>query len=183
MDELRNQERMYKKAIQSLNREKILTNRVKVNTAKVVIQGLLVKFYTSEYCLAKKMVVKPEFIKLYYKISDGDPFDLLLWEELSQAEKNFMFKIISKMRPEVERDIGERHRREAKQFFNKLYVNENQLRIGNNSKEVFSELKDSLAGLMERHLITKQLGGRLIKEYERALGKINDTVNIEQSNT
>jgi hypothetical protein len=183
MDELRNQERMYKKAIQSLNREKILRDsKLKVNTGKVVIHGLLVKFYSSEYNMVKKMVVKPEFIKLYYKISDGAPFDLTLWEELSQPEKNFLFQIISKIRPESERDIGERHRKEAKQFFNKLYVNENQIRIGNNSKEIFNELKDSISGLMDRHLITTNLGGRLIKQYQQAIGKINDTVNIEQSN-
>lgn len=181
MDELNNKQRMYKKAIQSLNRDRILLDsKTRVNTAKVVIHGLLVKFYTSEYVLKKKMMVKPEFIKLYYKISDGEPFDLSLWDELSQAEKNFMFQIISKIKPEKERDIGDRHRKEAKQFFNKLYVNENQLRIGNNSSEVFKELKESINGLMERHLITTNLGGRLIRQYQQALGKINDAVNIEQ---
>ena len=180
MNELNNQQRIYKKALQSLNREKVLMdNKHRLNTAKVIIHGLLVKFYTSEYCLAKKMLVKPEFIKLYYKISDGAPFDLSLWEELSQPEKNFMFRIINKMKPDLERDIGERHRKEAKTFFNKMYVNENQIRIGNNSAEVFGELKDGINGLMERHLITSNLGNRLMKQYQRAIGKINDSVNIE----
>lgn len=177
MDELNNQQRMYKKALQSLNRDKVLRDsKHRLNTAKVIIHGLLVKFFSSEYVLKKKMLVKPEFIKLYYKISDGAPFDLTLWEELSQPEKNFMFQIINKMKPEVERDIGERHRKEAKTFFNKLYVNENQIRIGNNSSEVLGEIKDSIGGLMDRHLITTNLGNRLIKQYQQAIGKINDAV-------
>ena len=95
MDELNRQTNAYKQALKTLNRDKVLTTKgIKVNTSKVRIEGLLVKFYSSTYNLVKRMIVKPEFIKLYYKISDGEPFDLTLWEELTQAEKNFLFQII-----------------------------------------------------------------------------------------
>ncbi len=170
MNEINNQSNAYKQALKTLNREKVLTTKgIKVNTSKVRIEGLLVKFYSSTYNLVKRMIVKPEFIKLYYKISDGEPFDLSLWDELTQSEKNFLFQIIGKAKPDLERDISERHRKEAKTFFNKLYVNENQIRLGNNSPEVLSEISDSIQTLMDRHLITKNLGGRLIKQYQQAM--------------
>lgn len=174
MNEINNQTNAYKQALKTLNREKVLTTKgIKVNTSKVRIEGLLVKFYSSTYNLVKRMIVKPEFIKLYYKISDGEPFDLSLWDELTQAEKNFLFQIIGKAKPDLERDISERHRKEAKTFFNKLYVNENQIRLGNNSPEVLSEISDSIQTLMDRHLITKNLGGRLIKQYQQAMQQGN----------
>lgn len=174
MNELNNQIKKYKEAIKQLDREKVLMNKnIKVNTSKVRIEGLLVKFYSSEYNLVKKMIVKPEFIKLYYKISDGEPFDMSLWDELSQAEKNFLFQIIGKAKPHLEKEIGDRHRKEAKTFFNKLYVNENQIRIGNNSPEIYSEIKSSLEELVDRHLISKNLGHRLIKQYKQAINDIN----------
>lgn len=179
MNELNKQTNAYKQALKSLNRDKVLTTKgIKVNTSKIRIEGLLVKFYSSTYNLVKKMIVKPEFIKLYYKISDGEPFDLALWDELTQAEKNFLFQIIGKAKPELERDIGDRHRKEAKTFFNKLYVNENQIRIGNNSSEVFKEIKDAIQTLMDRHLITKNLGGRLVKQYQQAINNNNDNRDI-----
>lgn len=175
MDELNKSISSYKIALKSLDRDKVLADKgIKVNASRVRIEGLLVKFFTSTYNLAKRMIVKPEFIKLYYKISDGEPFDLSLWEELTQAEKNFLFQIIGKAKPELERDISDRHRKEAKTFFNKLYVNENQIRIGNNSPEVLQEITDSIQTLMERHLITKNLGGRLIKQYNQALQATNN---------
>jgi hypothetical protein len=170
MEELNKQTNAYKQALKSLNRDKVLTTKgIKVNTSKVRIEGLLVKFYSSTYNLVKRMIVKPEFIKLYYKISDGEPFDLTLWEELTQAEKNFLFQIIEKAKPDLERDIADRHRKEAKTFFNKLYVNENQIRLGNNSPEILKEIEESIQTLMDRHLITKNLGGRLIKQYQQAI--------------
>lgn len=168
MDELNRQTNAYKKALKTLDRDKVLTTKgIKVNTSAVRIEGLLVKFFTSTYNQVKRMIVKPEFIKLYYKISDGEPFDLSLWDELTQAEKNFLFQIIGKAKPDLERDIGDRHRKEAKTFFNKLYVNENQIRLGNNSPEVLKEIEESIQTLMDRHLITKNLGGRLIKQYKQ----------------
>ena len=170
MDELNKQTNAYKQALKTLNRDKILaTKGIKINTSKIHIEGLLVKFYSSTYNLVKRMIVKPEFIKLYYKISDGEPFDLSLWEELTQPEKNFLFQIIGKAKPELDRDIGDRHRKEAKTFFNKLYVNENQIRLGNDSPEIFKEIEEAIQTLMDRHLITKNLGGRLIKQYQHAI--------------
>lgn len=170
MEELNKQTNAYKQALKNLNREKVLTTKgITVNTSKVRIEGLLVKFYSSTYNLVKRMIVKPEFIKLYYKISDGEPFDLALWDELTQPEKNFLFQIIGKAKPDMERDIGERHRKEAKTFFNKLYVNENQIRLGNDSPEILKEIEEALQTLMDRHLITKNLGGRLIKQYKQAI--------------
>jgi hypothetical protein len=174
MEEVKKQTEKYKQAIKSLDRERILaTKNLKVNTSRVRIEGLLVKFYCSAYSLVKKMIVKPEFIKLYYKISDGEPFDLSLWDELSQAEKNFLFQIIGKVKPDLEREVGERQRKEAKTFFNKLYVNENQIRIGNNSPEIVKELKEAIETLIDRHLITKYLGNRLIKQYQQILDNYN----------
>lgn len=182
MDELNKQTNAYKQALKALNRDKVLTTKgIKVNTSKVHIQGLLVKFYSSTYNLAKKMIVKPEFIKLYYKISDGEPFDLDLWDQLSQPEKNFLFRIISKAKPTLERDVGDRHRKEAKTFFNKLYVNENQIRIGNNSPQIFAEISDAIQALIDRHLISKNLGNRLVKQYQHAITAINDTVDSNHS--
>lgn len=170
MEELNKQTKLYKEALNSLNRDKILTNKkLKVNSSKIHIEGLLVKYYSSTYNLVKRMIVKPEFIKLYYKISDGEPFDLSLWDELTQAEKNFLFLIIGKAKPELEKDVGERHRKEAKTFFNKLYVNENQLRMGNNSPEILKEIEEAISTLAERHLISKNIGGRLIKQYRHVI--------------
>lgn len=157
----------YKDAIRALDRNKVLANKgIKVNTAQIKIHGLLVKYYSSTYNLVKRMVVKPEWIKLYYKISDGEPFDLALWEELTQPEKNFLFMIISKAKPNLERDIAERQRKEAKPTFNRLYVNENQIRIGNDSEEVFKAIEESLKELVDRHLIGKNISTRLIKQYK-----------------
>ena len=160
----------YKDAIRALDRNKVLANKgIKVNTAQIKINGLLVKYYSSTYNLVKRMVVKPEWIKLYYKISDGEPFDLSLWEELTQAEKNFLFQIISKCyarKENVWREMGERQRKEAKPIFNRLYVNENQIRIGNDSEEVFKAIEESLKELIDRHLIDKNISTRLIKQYK-----------------
>lgn len=149
-----------------------------IRTSKVSIQGLMVKFYKTPFSNAQRMLVKPEFIKLYYKISDGEPFDLSLWEELSQAEKSFLYKIMVNMKPDASRELTERQCKEAKQFFNKLYVNENQIRLGNNSPEVFKELGDSVQELINRNMISKHTGNRVLKDYIVAVGKINDHSNI-----
>lgn len=174
--------RLYKQALRSLNRDRVLqSNTPQPNTSKIIIQGLLVKLYTSEYCRAKTMLVKPEWIRLWYKLSDGAPFDLTLWEELSQPEKNFMFRCISTLKPDHERDIGERHRKEAKQLFDRLYIAEGEIRSGNNGRAVFQDLRDAIAALMERNLLSKNIGGRLIRQYGRAIGELDEALQSMRS--
>lgn len=177
MTDINTQSKLYKQALRSLDRNRVLqSNTPQPNTSKIIIQGLLVKLYTSEYCRSKTMLVKPEWIRLWYKVSDGAPFDLTLWEELSQPEKNFMFRCISTLKPGHERDIGERHRKEAKQLFDRLYIAEGSLRAGNNSRAVYQDLCDAIAALMERNLLSKNIGGRLIRQYGRVIGELDDAI-------
>lgn len=183
MDDFRKVVDEYEKTLKAVRRanldlKKTMKTRDKVNTARVSIRGLLVLYYHTAFSTPEKMLVKPEFIKLFYKINDGDPFDISLWEELSQKERSFMYRITSSLKPDNSRELAERHCKEAKQFYNKVYINENQARLGNDSPEVYQELKDSIKELIDRHMITRRVGNNVIRQYESALGKIKSANNI-----
>ena len=118
----------------------------------VKIIGLRMELRTPK-SLLKKMIVTPNFIELWYKVTEN-LFDNDLWHRLSQFERNWMSELVNKLN--IKNNIfSVQSARDSEELINKLQLAEGSLAAGNNSKELINNYYDLLDQLAERNIIAR----------------------------
>lgn len=128
------------------------------NLSSVRFNGLTVTYLSSPTKVRKRMVVSPAWIRLWFKISEGN-FDDSLWQGLSQAEKDFMYLIMKDTNPELPKsqELMKAHHNEAYSVFKRLYLNEAELKLGNDNRQLILGIMDAIQELNDRHLMSGPL--------------------------
>jgi hypothetical protein len=131
-------------------------------------RGLQIIIYSNKNKNQKsRMIVSPDFIELLNIITDDkNNFNYDLWNNLTQEEKNFMFKIDELCIPENEknRKLELVHLKESQSLVNRLKLLEGTMHAGNTGDKVINESINIIQELMNRNQISNVVGSKMINK-------------------
>lgn len=134
---------------------------------KLFIKGLLTELRTSKSAYLKKMLVSPDWIELWYLVTENK-FDLALWSNLNQLERNWMIELAQKLKVD-NKVLNIQHNKEASKYIEEIQLIEGSIQAGNNSPELIDKFYAILEVLRERNMIHAWTVNAMKKNFNRIL--------------
>lgn len=128
-------------------------------------KGLQVFIYSKKTNQQKARIVSsPDFIQLLNIIAnDANNFDLDLWNNLTQREKNFMYKITDLCGIES-KQLEINHLKESQNLINRLKLLEGSMEAGNYGDNIINESIQIIKELIDRNQISNVVGSKMISK-------------------
>lgn len=136
---------------------------------KLFIKGLLTELRTDRKGYLKKMMVSPDFIELWYKITENQ-FDLSLWSVLNQIERNWMIELAQKLKID-NKYLNIQHNKESSKYIDELQLLEGSINSGNNNKDLLTKYFSILDILKQRNMIEAWTVNSIKKNISRVFNQ------------
>lgn len=147
------------------------------------IRGLYVSIYRYHIRDGKKSpvllhrrVVEPEFIQLWFKLSELK-FSMDLYNQLSDDSKDYLSFCFHTIHPQLEnRELEIETGKKSRKLQERLVLLEGIIMSGNINRELIEELNEILDKLVRSSQIPAKQGARMKKRVERTYQSIKNSV-------
>lgn len=138
---------------------------------EVIVKGLCVSLYLNGKTkqLIKRRIVSPEWVQLWYLISDGK-FDADLWLTLNDGLQDFLSTCVHQTNThniEFQKMLA----RNMKGIYDRLLLIEDSIKMGNISEALVKEYSSIIERLTNTDQMPKMHGSKLIRRLERTLAQ------------
>ena len=132
---------------------------------KLQVKGLLYTVRGKGRMPLKRMIVSSSFKDLFSLIEENK-FDVAIWNNLLQVEKNFMYYLNNKLKEINSEELNKLHCKESDDELDRLRLLEGSMYAGNDNPILFTELDNVLTDLESKYLIPSITANKLRKHFK-----------------